>query len=952
MRSTIASLVLFGAACLGAPESAAPKKKCSSVFPSSGLASSLESATASSSTAASGISTYSESSTISGSATSSGSESSTTSGSLSTSPVASTSSVLDDASLSSSFGGSSTVTSESSLTIMSSSSATTSATVQVVANDVGNGAFGSYDPNSPGGIADWDSENCEIDLQHGYQGSGSSDTGCVRMSAAPVTKGRKAKRTDYTAMIEQQLQDVDETSQYTIRFYYTILSNALANTCRMEAYYGDALLTYSDYFDVVTDAVAGNTPWLKLVDETSLSSSDGYIRFQLSCIGDGYAVVFIDEVFVSDKVDASSSDNISLLFTSTGSLTTTTTTTSSATPTTTPLTTVTDSHIDSSTTASYSSTTQSGSILSSVATSSTSTTSESASQSATDSTSASLSTSTTASSTVGSSGTTPTWCIASATATAGLSCGTKIYTNKSPYKAVRVADVTRDQCAAACLADSGCLSFSYYSTQTCNAVCYLQSASVANMGYTPQFGNGFPQVWDKGCFAQSACAAPASGQVCLDKMGSAPASTCQATIMGKAKSCAKPFASASVSGLCGSGGCMALCKQYPGCKSYSATYGSSVTCNFYSESINAVADAASSSTIFSDISCNECGVDSSVFNWLDPLANPSSMPDLSACTAGTSTTGATSSSTTVSSTTTSSTTSSQQSSTTSFSTTTTSTSSTTTSTSSTSTSCVTCAVATPAPSGLTCGTQGVQGDVNWDAWGTNTGNQNSVMDCAALCYKDSSCQAYGFNPNSNSNYKCAFIQISLSSAGFYTSSTANYYWNDKACSTCSESCSSSSSSSSITSSTASSIVSTGTASSSSLSTTFSTMTITGSQTSSSAPSTITGSSQISTTSTSSSASASASSYCSVPSAKLVEGITCGLPGSNSNSATTVETVTASGSLSTCAYHCLMNSECLSFRYSSSDTSCYVYSTSMDDDGLAYVSSSTTRYYDKQCFYCV
>ncbi|KAK6063070.1 hypothetical protein SCUP515_12738 [Seiridium cupressi] len=945
MRSTIASLVLLGAACLAAPELAAPKKKCSSVFPSSGLASSLESATAPSSTAASGISTYSESSTISGSATSSWSESSTTSGSLSTSSVASTSSVSDDTSLSSSFGGSSTVTSESSLTITSSSSATTSATVQVVANDVGNGAFGSYDPNSPGGIADWDSENCEIDLQYGYQGSGSSDTGCVRMSAAPVTEGRKAKRTDYTAMIEQQLQDVDETSQYTIRFYYTILSNALANTCRMEAYYGDALLTYSDYFDVVTNAVAGNTPWLKFVDETSLSSSDGYIRFQLSCTGDGYAVVFIDEVFVSNEVDASSSDNISLLFTSTGSLTTTTTTTSSTTPTTTTLTTpvdssatvsstMTDSDVDSSTTASYSSTTQSGSILSSVATSSTSSMSES--------TSASLSTSTTASSTVGSSGITPTWCIASATATAGLSCGTRIYSNKGPYKTVKVADVTRDQCATACLADSGCLSFSYYSTQTCSAVCYLQSASVANMHYTPQSGGGSPQVWDKGCFSQTACAAPTSGQVCLDKMGSAPASTCQASVMGKAKSCAAPFASASVSGSCGSAGCMALCKQYPGCKSYSATYGSSVTCNFYSESINAVADSASSSTIFSDISCNECGVDSSVFNWLDPLANPSSMPDLSACTASTSATGATSLSTTVSSTTTSSTTSSQESSTTSFSTTTTSTSSTTTSTSSTSTSCVTCAVATPAPSGLTCGTEGIQGDVNWDAWGTNTGNQNSIMDCAALCYKDSSCQAYGFNPNSNSNYKCAFIQISLSSAGFYTSSTANYYWNDKACSTCSESCSSSSSSSSTTSSAASSTVSPEPVSSSSLSTTFSTMTISGSQTSSSASS---------TTSTSSSASASASSYCSVPSAKLVEGITCGLPGSNSNSATTVETVTASGTLSTCAYHCLVNSECLSFRYSSSDTSCYVYSTSMDDDGLAYVSSSTTRYYDKQCFYC-
>ncbi|KAH6645285.1 hypothetical protein BKA67DRAFT_541518 [Truncatella angustata] len=1031
MRSLTFPFLLLGTIGLASAESDIGKKKCSSVYPSSSSAD--------------------------------------TSGSLSVSvyspaPTETSSRNSDRDSIISSLSGSSGSASstEPSLTLTTSASVTSSSVaVKTVVNDVGNGNFGSYDANSPGGIANWDSQNCELNLQYGYQGDGSADTGCVQMTAGPSGGLSKAKRTDYTAMIEQQLEEVDATSQYTIRFYYTILSNSLTNTCRMEAYYGEALLTVSDYFDVVTNGVAGNTPWIELVDEVALSSSDGYIRFQLSCTGDGFAVVFIDEVFVSNKVDASSKDNISLLFTSTGSaasMSSTSTSESTMTTATIDSTSTTNSATESSSTASVTVASETSSISSSSLIAASSTTSESISASSSLSSSSTLS-STTSSSMTGSSATTPTMCVASASATSGLTCGSLIYTNKGYYKQVRVADVTRDQCVAACLADSTCQSISYYSTQTCSATCFLQSSSVAAMGYTFQHGLGFPAVWDRGCFTQTACAAPSEGSVCIDKWGSAPASTCKASFTGNAKSCAQPFKTTTVSGLCGSGACAAICKQYPSCKTYSATYGGSVTCNFYSEDISDVADSASSATLFADMSCLECGAGSSVFNWLSPLADPSSMPDMSSCTSGSSSTASIISSTASSTT---SVTTVESSTITSLIPTSSSSTTTTTTTGSSTTSCVTCTAVPSAsvPSGSTCG---IQGDYLYqDAYGVSTGSQNSMMDCAAICNQDSSCKAYGYRANSNIYYGCAFIQSSLSDAGFFTTTSGNYYWSDESCASCGNSCSSSSTlatssvsvsattssfestttaSMSVTTTSSSSsattctsctaepsastvfgvscaekgtvsnytpysfttaeypgqnslmecaaicaqvpgcksygldvynvgckfldysladagLVSTGAsniywsdkwcatcglcASSSSsfgpLSTTLSTSTLSGS------------SSQTTSTSTSASASASASSSCAVPSAKLVAGVTCGLPGSDS-SANTIETVTTAGSLSACASHCLLATDCLSFQYSTQDTSCHVYSTSLANDGLGFSLSSTNYYYDRECFYC-
>lgn len=899
MRSSITSFVVLGAACLVEAE----KKKCSSVFPSTTSSLSVrESAT---------VSSYVSSSV--------GSSSSNVSYSPSVASSATIDSTLESLSTSGSLINSLTTTSTDQIPTVTSPAAATasSSAVVVVANDVGNGNFGSYDASRPGGIADWDSQHCEINLDYGYQGDGSLDTGCVQMTTTTTTaEGRANKREDYTAMIEQYLEDVDETANYSIRFWYTILSNTLADTCRMEAYYGDVLLTQSAYFDVITDTVFGNTPWVELVDEVVLSSSDGYIRFQLSCVGDGTAVVFLDEVFVSNKIDATSSDNISLLFTSTGSVTssisiTTITTSTSTSELSNTVETISSTSIESSSTSSSATT-------SSVPASSSATTSSSTSSITSTSTAT-----TTQSSTVAASGV-PTVCVTSAeaAATAGLTCGRTVYSNVSPYKMISVTDITRNQCAAACVADSKCLSISYYSQQTCNSVCFLLSTSVAGTAYS-YVGGGVPQVWDKGCFTQTACAEPAADQVCLDKIGSSPASTCKATFAGKAKSCASPFATATVSGLCGSGACMQLCKQYPSCKTYSATYGGSVTCNFYSGDIDTIADSGSSSTIFSDMSCFECGSGSSVFNWLSPLSDPATMPDLSACIAGSQTTLSSTLSSSLLPSSTSSSAITISSSTSSITTTTTASSS---SSATSSASCITCLAApSSVASHYTCG---VQGDYTYqDAYGVNTGRQDSMMDCAAICAQDSSCSAYGYRANSNIYYGCAFIHTSLQDAGFYPSSLAGYFWSDMGCASCGDSCSSTSSTSSLA---ASASVTP------SVSTTLSTSTLSADQTT--------------TSSTSASSSTSATATCSSVTARLEQGVSCGLPGSNGSSAVAPGVNFEVGSLSSCASRCLIDVTCLSFSFST-DRMCLLFTTSMVDDALSYDPSSTTWYYDEECFSC-
>lgn len=197
-----------------------------------------------------------------------------------------------------------------------SASSSTTPAPRVVTNEVVNGNFAVTDPDTPSGISDFNSDgNCQQVQGPGYQGGGSSDKGCVRMNSRTQTvTPDKRQEVDYNAMVEQQLSDLSSGNTYTVRFYYAILRNDVANTCRVNAYYGNELFGSTPYFPVVAEITDGNVAWLEFVHQAVARTSSGFIRFALTCTGSGSAEIYIDQIFVSDKVDPENISGVQLSY--------------------------------------------------------------------------------------------------------------------------------------------------------------------------------------------------------------------------------------------------------------------------------------------------------------------------------------------------------------------------------------------------------------------------------------------------------------------------------------------------------------------------------------------------------------------------------------------------------------------------------------------------------------
>ncbi|KAH8668549.1 hypothetical protein BX600DRAFT_510640 [Xylariales sp. PMI_506] len=648
---------------------------------------------------------------------------------------------------------------------------TSAAEPTVVVNVASNGNFAGYDPNWRGGISGWNSTGDVQLLQgYGYIGGGSADTACVQMIVGGNQSTLTSRQAETVASIEQYLEDLDELSNYTMRFYYTVLSNTEASTCLVNAYYGTTLLQSSEYFPVVAAAAAGTTTWVEFITSAALSTSDGFLDIEVDCSGTGSAEVLIDQVFISNQVTTDDVDNISLLYTVTVS------STSSV------LSTTTSSNLLTSQSSEQSlstSTDDGGSTTTSPSSTSTNlpatTTSDSTIVSAT---AASVISATTTAGTL--SPTSPTFCVAAAAETSGLICGKGVYTYSDNYKSVKVSDITEDQCAAACLADEGCQSFVwFYENIACSNQCVLESSSAASYGYMFETSNSV--TWDRGCFTEADCSAPADDTVCVDKLETAADASC-ASFEGTAVSCATPMLSTTVSLYCGMTACRDLCMQYTLCESFSFNYNGYI-CDLYTVPSEQIATVSSSSgVLFADRSCYTCGEDSYVFDYLTLSADPSEIPDLRTCSV-------TSSSASVPTSTVLSTVTSAETTAFPISTSSPVTTATTASTSLavTSTSCVTCFYATPVPTYSVCELPGTLGftDIYTNS-NIDLSSQTSDMECAAICAADSECGAYALNVD---GIGCAFSHLDLTDSGFVQDDDATWSWSDLECASCISDCS-------------------------------------------------------------------------------------------------------------------------------------------------------------------
>ncbi|KAF7548896.1 hypothetical protein G7Z17_g6769 [Cylindrodendrum hubeiense] len=649
---------------------------------------------------------------------------------------------------------------------------TTTTAPRTVRNKVINGNFEGYDPSSDGGIYGFQAENeARLVEGQGYQGDGSQESNCVLAEARNTGSTTRKRDIAEFAAIEQQLSDLDTTSLYTIRFWYKVLQNDVADTCKFDVYYGSELFTSSPYFPVVQST--DSTEWESVVDQAAVQTSSGFLRFDLNCASGGYAQVYVDQVFVSNEVSPDQMDNISLVYTWAYS---STSTTQQGTTSATDVTTTQDSTTLESTTSAISTT---SAVSTTAAESSTSTT-----QSATSSTSAAAtSTGNKVCVTLGTTG------------DAGRGCGLRPYNPSTGYKTISSTRMTRDQCGAVCLADENCQQFqwdAYSSSYACLNICILLSSNLASTASN----NGFSYyAYDRSCIKQTDCTAQPDGTTCVNGLGDTPAAGCRSRVTGTVKSCSSAFLTTSVGFICdGSKECRDICAKYPDCKSYSTNY--SGGCSLYPGTVSQIVDESASGTTFYDMSCNECGSgDLGYFNYVTQLTT--AVTTVNDCPAVVSTSTALASSSTSTSSTISESSSTSVDSSTSIDTTTapgaTTTPSTTTASSSTvSHTCPAgisypgaCYSATPTASGSTCGKKGWVWLTDAYGIGGNDWKQDSVEDCALYCEVNSSqCSAYGFSDGDTTGAPCRFVHDSLTLSGFQEDSSYSTTWYDMGCVTC------------------------------------------------------------------------------------------------------------------------------------------------------------------------
>ncbi|KAI1008933.1 hypothetical protein LB504_001478 [Fusarium proliferatum] len=638
----------------------------------------------------------------------------------------------------------------------------------VITNAVTNGDFGGYDPASDGGIYAFQAGGDAKLLQGpGYQGDHTEERNCVQLKTNSGTQKR-----DFVSdnpYIQQQLDNL-EPSDFTVRFWYSIVNNAIADTCRIEGLYGNVQFGATPYFPVVTEGDS----WLEFVDSMPVTTTSGVIRFELNCINGGSAEVYFDQVFVSNKIGDEWVDGISLFFP-----------TSKHAATIAPAQTSTAPAVDTAT-ASSDNTESSGSPTTQASQTQITTDEASATDKTIESTSASASASTSAPTDPTTSG--PRLCAKLGTGAPGRGCAKRPYSSTKGYKGYGGSKITKEQCAALCLADTDCQSFEWrYFGSGCANTCNLLATNWADI--PTNGGSDSAWAYDRSCIQEDACAEQPAGSVCVNVNADTPAKSCT-QVKGKAKACAKPFLTAQTNGVCGlSNECRDLCAKYPSCKSYAATFGS---CSLYDARSSEVAEAGSELFWFTDMDCHSCGQGNTYFDYISVGQDPANMPQwtcaaedktsstLAAPTTATNPPVATTSGAEAA-TSTSQASSDETGSSTLIPTTT------STSPSTTASLCANgvpspgiCSAANVVPSTATCGKRGWPRNV--EPYGRSLAdfpNQNTFEECALICKLDRSCKAFAIDPT-RSGMKCMFSSDPIIDGV----SNAPGVWSDLECMSC------------------------------------------------------------------------------------------------------------------------------------------------------------------------
>ncbi|KAF4471001.1 hypothetical protein FALBO_2087 [Fusarium albosuccineum] len=175
-----------------------------------------------------------------------------------------------------------------------------------VRNLVANGGLSVTDPSDPSYVPNFlVGGKVQTVTGQGYTGDKSKDKNCASMSASNQPQRKRALGP--TAKLSQDISDLDQTTPYTVRFYYQVTNPpSLDTACEIKGYLGE-----NQFYQAF---VSGNDiEWVEVLQSVDALSGTAAISVELSCSSDD-TTVFVDSIFLSNLVTKENIDEYDLDF--------------------------------------------------------------------------------------------------------------------------------------------------------------------------------------------------------------------------------------------------------------------------------------------------------------------------------------------------------------------------------------------------------------------------------------------------------------------------------------------------------------------------------------------------------------------------------------------------------------------------------------------------------------
>ncbi|KAM0348460.1 hypothetical protein ACHAP4_010903 [Fusarium culmorum] len=144
-----------------------------------------------------------------------------------------------------------------------------------------------------------------------YEADRSNDNGCAALGSSAVPADAKKRALGGLGSIFQTLGNLapSKTISYTVQFYYVVITVG-RQSCSINAYLGNRQFYTMNLFS--GGGVSGS--WNRVLTTVMADSRSANFGISMSCSGNGFALLYVDSVFVSNQVTPDNIDQFGLDF--------------------------------------------------------------------------------------------------------------------------------------------------------------------------------------------------------------------------------------------------------------------------------------------------------------------------------------------------------------------------------------------------------------------------------------------------------------------------------------------------------------------------------------------------------------------------------------------------------------------------------------------------------------